>query len=71
MRLLLQERFRIERHGRKRVVDIVGNAARHLPQGAQPLLLQHGLLGLAQVVVRLLQGGIELRLMRGQRDLFA
>ncbi len=49
----------------------MGNAARHLAQRAQPLLLHHGLLGLAQIVVRLLQGAVQLRLLRGQCDVRA
>ena len=47
------------------------NAAGHLAQRAQPFLLHHGLLRLAQVVVSLMQGLIKLGLMRGQRDMLA
>ena len=49
----------------------MGDAIGHLAQGAQVPLLQHGLLGPAQVVMGLLQRGVELRLMRGQGDVFA
>ena len=49
----------------------MGDAAGHLPERAQPLLLQDGLLRLAQIVVGVLQGDIELRLMGGQRDVLA
>ncbi len=40
-------------------------------QGPQAFLLHHRLLGLAQVIIRPLQGGVELRLMSGQGRLFA
>ncbi len=49
----------------------MGDATGHLAQGAQVPLLQHGLSGLAQVVIGLLQRAVELRLMRGQGDVFA
>ena len=67
----LQQRFGVERHRRNGVVDVVRDAAGHLAQGAQALLLHDGLLGLAQIVVGLLQGAVELRLMGGQRDVLA
>ena len=70
-RFAFQQRFGVQRHGRDGVVDVVRDAAGHLPQRAQPLLLHHLLLGLAQVVVGLLQGAVELRLVRGQRGVFA
>ena len=41
------------------------------PERAQAFLLHDGLLGLAQIVVGLLQGVVELRLMRGQGHVFA
>src|ERR1700733_565573 len=47
------------------------DSACHLAQRAQPLLLHHGLLSLTQVVISLLQGAIDFRLMRRQRDMFA
>jgi hypothetical protein len=70
-RLSLQQRFCIERHGRDRVIDIVGDATRHLPKGAQTLLLQDRLLRLAQVFIGLLQGTVELRLVGRQGDVRA
>ena len=43
-----------------------------LPQGAQSLLLQDGLLRLAQIVIGALQSDVvNFGLMRGQRDVFA
>ena len=48
-RLALEQRFGVQRHRRDGVVDVVRDAARHLPERAQPLLLHDGLLGLAQV----------------------
>ena len=62
---------RVERHRRDRVVDVVRDAARHLAERAQPLLLHHRLLRLAQVVVGPLQRVVELRLVGGQRDVLA
>src|SRR5437899_7430292 len=47
------------------------NAAGHLPECAQPLLLHHGLLGLSQILIGLLKGAVELRLMGGERDMLA
>ena len=47
----------------------MGNSARHLSQRAQQLLLHHSLLRLAQIVVGLLQGVVDFRLMRGQGDM--
>ena len=71
VRLAFQQRFGIQRHRRNRVVDVVRDAARHLAERAQPLLLHHGVLGLLQIVVGLLQRAVELRLVRGQRDVLA
>jgi hypothetical protein len=71
VRLRLQQRFSIERYRRQRVVDIVRNAARHLAERAQPLLLHHGLLALAQVVVSLLQFSVQLRLLGRQCNMLA
>jgi hypothetical protein len=42
--LLLQQRLGVEGDGRQRVVDVVGDAARHLAQCAQAFLLHHRLL---------------------------
>ena len=47
------------------------DAAGHLPQRAQPLLLHHGLLCLAKVLIRLLQGRIHLCLVCSQCDVLA
>ena len=47
--------FGVESHGRNGVVDVVRDAAGHLAQRAQPLLLHDRLLGLAQIVIGLLQ----------------
>ena len=49
----------------------MGDAARHLAEGTQPLLLEDGLLGLAELVVGLLEGSVELRLVGGERDVLA
>ena len=43
------------------------DAAGDLAERAQPLLLHHGLLGLAQILVGALQRFVEPRLVRGQR----
>ena len=69
--LPLQERFGVKRNGRDRVVDIVRDTARHLAKSQETLLLQHGFLCLAQVVVRPLQGAIEFGLMGCQGDVLA
>ena len=71
VRFRFQQRLGVQRHGRKGVVDVVRDAARHLPQRPQPLLLHHHLLCLAQVVVGLLQRTVELRLMGGERHVLA
>ncbi len=70
-RSCFEQRLGVERYRRDRIVDIVGDAARHLAQRAQTLLLHRGLLRLAQFVIRLLQRRVELRLMRGKRDVLA
>ena len=49
----------------------MGDTAGHLAQRAQPLLLHHGLLRLAQVVISLLQSGANLRLVGRQRNVLA
>ena len=67
----LQHRLGIEGDGRQGVVDVVGDAAGHLAQGAQPILLHHRLLRLAQVVIGALQGAVELGLMGRQRHVLA
>jgi len=54
-RFALQQVLRVQRHRRDRVVDVVRDAAGHLAERPQPLLLQDGLLRLAQVVVGALQ----------------
>jgi len=63
-----EQRFGIERHRRERIVDVVRHATRHLPQRPQPFLLQDGLLALPEVLVRLLQGTVELSLVRSESD---
>jgi hypothetical protein len=68
---VFQQRIRVQRDGRDRVVDVVRDTARHLAERAQAFLLHHCLLALPQVVVRLLQSRVELRLMCGERDVIA
>ena len=63
--LPLQERFGVKRDGRDGVVDIVGEAAGHLAQRPQPLLLHDALLTLAQIVIGLLQRSVQPGLVRG------
>ena len=63
-RFAFQQRLGVQRHRRDGVVDVVRDAARHLAQRAQSLLLHDLLLRGAQVVVGLLQGGVQLRLVR-------
>src|SRR4029079_15775241 len=70
IRLHFKQYFGVERYRRDRVVDVVGDAAGHLPQRAQAFLLHHGLLRLAKVVVGLLERGVNLRLMGGEGDVF-
>src|SRR5438874_624439 len=67
----LEQRLGVDRGGRERVVDVVGDATRHLPERPQPLLLHHRLLRLTQVLVRLLQSGVEPHLTRGERQVLA
>ena len=69
--LALEQRLRVQRDRRDRVVDVVSDAARHLSEHAQSLLLHHGLLRPAQLLVRFLERPVKLRLMRGQRDMLA
>ncbi len=54
VRLALEQGFRVERDRRDGVVDVVRDAARHLSERAQTLLLQQRLLALPQVVVGIL-----------------
>ena len=56
VRLVFQQGFGVKRDGRNGVVDVVGDAAGHLAEGAEAFLLHDGLLRLAQIVVGLLQG---------------
>ena len=70
VRLAFEQRFGVQRHGRNGVVDVVRDAAGHLAERAQAFLLHDLLLRGAQVVVGLLQGGVQLRLVRGQRGVF-
>ncbi len=69
--LYLQQRFGVQGNRGNGVVDVVGDAAGHLSQRAQALLLQRRLLALTQIIVGLLQGAIQLGLMGGQGDLLA
>jgi hypothetical protein len=62
-----QQRFGVQGNRRDRVVDVVGDAARHLAERAQALLPQHGLLGLAKILVRVLQRAVELHVMCRER----
>ena len=71
LRFRLQQRIGVERDRRDRVVDVVSDAARHLAERAQPLLLQDGVLALAQILIGLLQPRVQLRLVRGERDVLA
>ena len=68
-RLALQQRLGVQRRRGDRVVDIVRDTARHLPQRPQALLLHDRLLRLAQIVVGALQLPVQLCLMRRQRDM--
>ena len=68
---MLEQRLGVERDRRDGVVDVVRDAARHLAERAQALLLHHRLLALPQLVVRLLQRRVELRLMSGERHVVA
>ena len=68
--LAFEQRFGVKRHGRYGVVDVVRDAARHLAESAQAFLLHDLLLRGAQVVIGLLKGGVQLRLVRGQRGVF-
>ena len=70
-RARFEQRFGVERDRREGVVDVVGDAAGHLAQRAQALLLHHRVLGLAQFVIGLLQRAVELGLIRGERDVLA
>ena len=49
----------------------MGDSTCHLTQRAQSLLLNHDLLSLAQVVIRMLQGRVDLALVCRQRHMFA
>ncbi len=60
--LLLEQHLGVQRYRRNGVVDVVRDSAGHLPQRAQPLLLHHGLLRLAQIVISLLQGVVDVPL---------
>ena len=71
VRLAFEQRLGVERHRRDGVVDVVRDAARHLAERAQPLLLHDLLLRVAQVVVGLLKRGVQLRLVRRERDVLA
>ena len=71
IRFALEQRFGVQRNRRNRVVDVVGDTAGHLPERPQSLLLHDGVLALPQVVVRLLQGAVQPRLMAGQGDVLA
>ncbi len=67
----LQQQFGKADDGRQRVVDVVCNAAGHLAERLEPLLLHDGLLGLVQFVVSGLQILIKLGLPDRQRDVRA
>ncbi len=69
--LRIEERLGVERDRRDGVVDVVGDAAGHLAERAKPFLLQDRLLALTKIIVGLLQGAVELGLVRCQRDVFA
>ena len=67
----LEQCLGVQRHRRDGVVDVVCDAARHLPERAQALLLHDLLLRGPQVVVRTLQRAVQLRLIRGERGVLA
>ena len=67
----VEHRVDIQRDGRDRVVDVVRDAARHLAERAQALLLQDGVLSELQIFVGLLQRSVQLRLVRRQRHVIA
>src|SRR5205823_4818319 len=69
--LALEQRLGVESDRRDGIVDVVRNAARHLAERAQALLLRHRLLRLAQVVVGALQRAVQLGLMGRERDVLA
>src|SRR5882724_2435628 len=71
IRFFFQKRIGVKRHRRDGIVDVMSDAARHLPERTQAFVLHDGLLSLAQFVVSRLEGTIELRLMRGERDVLA
>src|SRR5579859_1926742 len=56
----------VERNWRDGVVDVMSDAAGHLPENPEPLLLHYRLLRVAQLFVRGLQRGMELRLVGGE-----
>ena len=45
----------------------MSDAAGHLPERSQPLLLHHRMLALPQIVIRLLQGAVEFGFPLGSR----
>lgn len=57
--------------GGEGIVDVVSDATGHLAEGAEAILAHDGFLGLAEVVVGLLQLGMELGLVSGKGDLFS
>ncbi len=67
----LDDQIRETDHGRQRVVDVMGDAAGHLAERLEAFLLHDDLLRLAQFVEGFLQLFMQLRLMRGQRDVLA
>ncbi len=69
--LPLEKRLRVERDRRNGVVDVVRDAARHLSQRAQSLLLYHRLLAVTQILVGPLQRVVELRLVGRESDVLA
>ena len=66
---LTQEEFSEAGHRREGVVDVMGDAAGQLPDGAQPFVLHDGALRPANFVVRALQLRVQPRLMRRQSDM--
>ena len=71
IRLPFQQRVRVEGDGRDGIVDVMSDAARHLPERTQAFLLHHGLLSQAQIIIGHLQCAVELRLMRRECDMLA
>ncbi len=69
--ITFQKRLRVQGCRRERVVDVMRDPARHLAKRSQTLLLEDHLLGLAQVIISLLQGRMQLRLAHREGEMAA